>query len=91
VHAIVGDLDRVVVAHLMRNMFSGNHQQSVAIISNQWQSVTITSNQWQSSAISGNQWQSPAISGNHQQPSAISCNPWQFMAPRPPSRSRMMS
>lgn len=41
VHAIVGDLDRVVVAHLMSNMISGNHQQSVAIISNHQPSVAI--------------------------------------------------
>jgi hypothetical protein len=48
VHAIVGDLDRVVVAHLMRNMISGNHQQSVAISGNHQQSVAISGNQWQS-------------------------------------------
>ena len=46
VHAIVGDFDRVVVAHLMRNMISGNHQQSVAISGNHKQSVAIHGNPW---------------------------------------------
>ena len=63
VHAIVGDLDRVVVAHLMRNMISGTHQQSVALISNHQQSSAISGNQLQSVAISGNQFQPMAING----------------------------
>ena len=47
VHAIVRThLDRVVVAHLMRNMISGNHQQSVAISGNHQQSVAIHGNPW---------------------------------------------
>jgi hypothetical protein len=47
VHAIVGDFDRVVVAHLMRNMISGNHKQSVAISGNHQQSVAISGNHQQ--------------------------------------------
>ena len=81
VHAIVGDLDRVVLAHLMRHAIrriqsgtrSGHQRHSAtqkrAIKTNtEWQSVAIRGgNQWQSVAITLRVVQSEAISGPQRQ------------------------
>ena len=90
-HAIVGDLDRVVLAHLMRHAIrriqSGTrsgHQRHSATQKRAIKTHSEWCNQWQSEvAISGNQWQSDvAISGNQWQSHSEWCNQRQSVALR---------